>query len=153
MSLYEIIKCLVWVSVSTSFAQSRHCDLDIFSLSLSLVQRSARVSMESRYQHLSPSLVIETQTFSVSVLVSSLRLRFFSLGLGIVIETQTFSVSVSVSSLRLRPFQSRSKSWSQSHHWDWDLFSFGLGLIIETQTFPVSVLVSPLRLSLFWSRS
>ena len=41
-------------------------------------------------------------------MVLSLRLGLFSLGLGLVIEAQTFSVSVS--SLRLRPFQSWSQS-------------------------------------------
>ena len=121
-------------------------------------QITARVSIESQYWHILPSLVSETQIFSV--LVSSLRLRFFSLGL--VIETHTFAVSVS--SLRLTSFQSRSRHWdldisvsvsllrlrhfqSRSRHWDSDLFS--LGLVIETQTFSVSVLVSMIQI---WSR-
>ena len=84
-----------------------------FSSPLRGNQRSVRVLMESWYRHLLPSLVIETQIFSVLVLVSSLRLRFISLGL--IIDSQTFSVLVS--SLRLRYFQ----SWSC--HWDSDFFS------------------------------
>ena len=109
-----------------------------------------RYQQESRYRHLWPSLVSETKIFSV--LVSSLRLRFFSLGL--IIEAHTFAVSVSW--LRLTSFQSpyRSRHWdldfsvlvsllrlghfqSRSCHWDSELFS--LGLVIETQTFSVSV--------------
>ena len=42
-------------------------------------QISAWVSMESWFRHILPSLVSKTQIFSVSVSVSSLRLRFFSL--------------------------------------------------------------------------
>ena len=61
--------------------------------------------------------------FSVSVSVSSMRLRHFQsrshhwdleiFSLGLVNDTQPFSVSVSVSSLRLRHFQSWSR-WSKS---------------------------------------
>ena len=92
---------------------------------------SARVLIESQYRHLLPSPVSETQIFSVSVSVSSLRLGFFSLGL--VIDTHIFLVSVSVSSLRLTYFQ----SWSWSRHWDLD----------------ISVSASLLRLRHFQSRS
>ena len=124
-------------------------------------QRSARVLMESRYRFVLPSLITLTNIFSVSILVSSLRLRlrlkyfqagfclsmrltsFYSLGLSLVIETQTFSVLVSLSSLRLTSFQ------SLSCHWDSDPFSFGLDLVIETQTF--SVLVTVLMIKI-WSR-
>ena len=122
-------------------------------------QLSARVSMESWYQHLLPILDLRTQIFSVPVSVFSLRLRFFqsqswshhwdsdifSLGLCLVIETRIFPVLVLVLPLRLRHFQSRC------HHWYSDIFSLRFGFVIETQTFAVSVLVSVLMIHI-WSR-
>ena len=96
-------------------------------VSMFLWSRSRSRLWDSDHFSLGLGLVIETQTFLVSVSVSSLRLRpfqsrsrsrhwdsdIFSLGLGLVIETQTFSVSVS--SLRLKNVQSRSRSrWSKS---------------------------------------
>ena len=61
----------------------------------------------------------------------------FSLGLGLVIETQTFLVSVSVSSLRLRPFQSRSRSrhWDS----DLSSLGLGLVIETQTFSVSVSV--------------
>ena len=93
------------------------------------IQISAWVLIEFWYWHLLPNLISETQIFSVSVSVPSLRLRFFSLGL--VIETHILLFSVS--SLRI------------------EHFSLGLGLVIDTQTFSVLVSVSLLRLRHFQS--
>ena len=133
-------------------------------------QISARVSIESRYQHILPSLVSEIQIyFSLGLVIETQIFQSWYrnwdsniCSLGLVIETDIFSVSVLVSSLRLTSFQSRSwchhwdftfQSRSQSRWWDLDIFSLGLGLNIETQTFSVSVSVSLLRPRHFQSRS
>jgi len=95
----------------SSLDESRSRHLQNFSVSMSLgLDKFSDISLEPNLL-VSSFIVSTTFVLVSMFLCSRSRSRLWDsdiFSLGLVIETQTFSVSVS--SLRLRPFQSRSRS-------------------------------------------